>query len=48
MIEYTVKAWPDGTKKWYHNGQRATEVMSTGCDGKLVKIDGQKYRLVEE
>ena len=25
MIEYTVKVWPNGTKKWWLNGQRHRE-----------------------
>ena len=96
MIEYTVKAWPSGTKHWYLNGRRhredgpavewadgtkewwlsgnlhredgpalihadgteewwlngepvtEAEVIGSGCNGKLVEIDGRKYRLVEE
>ena len=42
--------YADGTKEWWLNGKQVTEaeVMGIGCDGKLVEIDGRKYRLIPE
>ena len=45
---------PDGTKSWYLNDECLTEeefnkrMSPASCDGKIVEIDGKKYRLVEE
>ena len=48
--------WPDGIKEWYLNGERYTEKEfnaemqrrnSPSCDGKIVEIEGKKYRLQE-
>ena len=44
--------WADGYKAWWLNGKRLTEVefnkrMNKSCIGKLVEIEGVKYRLVE-
>ena len=48
-IEYS-----DGTKEWYIEGkeyteqafnQKVKELTSPTCDGKLVEIEGKKYRL---
>lgn len=43
-IEYA-----DGTKKWYLDGKEVTEqeVINPSCVGKIVEIDGKKYRLEE-
>ena len=45
----------DGAKFWYLNGQLLTEAeflaktqSKTDCDGKVVEIDGKKYKLVLE
>ena len=41
----------DGTKEWYMNGVELSEVefhkrtKSTTCEGKVVEVDGVKYRL---
>ena len=39
----------DGTKEWWINGKRVTEadVMKPSCNGKVVEIDGKKYKLQE-
>ena len=41
----------DGTKEWYLNGICLSEAeflkRKTTCSGKLVEIDGKKYRLTE-
>jgi len=46
--------WADGEKYWYLNGVELAEAdfnakqkKPESCDGKLVEIDGKKYRLVE-
>ena len=41
----------DGTKAWYLNGEKLTEVefnnhVKKNCEGKLVEVDGVKYKLV--
>ena len=46
-IEYA-----DGTKYWYLNGQELTEAEFNArtkptCNGKVVEIDGKKYKLQE-
>tara|TARA_S200002703_G_scaffold120595_1_gene106405 strand:- start:233 stop:526 length:294 start_codon:yes stop_codon:yes gene_type:complete len=43
-IEYA-----NGDKSWYLNGKKVTkqEVMKSSCSGKIVNIDGKKYRLEE-
>lgn len=45
-IEYS-----DGTKYWYINGKGLTEeefnARNQTCDGKVVEIDGKKYKLKE-
>ena len=35
--------WSDGQKEWYRNGRRLSRKPS--CGGKIVKINGKKYRL---
>jgi len=39
----------NGTKYWWLNGKRVTEtdVMASTCNGKIVEIDGVRYKLVE-
>ena len=42
----------DGTKKWYLNGEELTEAefnnrMTKTCSGKVVEVEGVKYKLVE-
>ena len=44
--------WADGTKFWYLNDELLTEAefnrrMSKSCSGKVVEIEGVKYRLEE-
>ena len=46
--------WANGTKFWYLDGKRLTEAQwleavkpkVTSCVGKVVEVDGVKYRLV--
>jgi len=39
----------DGTNYWYLNDKQVTkqEVMKSSCSGKIVEIDGKKYKLEE-
>ena len=41
--------WEDGTKWWYLNGKELTEAefnaRTKSCDGRVVEIDGKKYKL---
>ena len=39
----------DGTKEWFLNNKEVTkqEVMKSSCVGKIVNIDGKKYKLEE-
>jgi Mor family transcriptional regulator len=44
--------YADGTKEWYLNGKHLTEEefnqrMKPSCSGKVVEIDGKKYKLTE-
>jgi antitoxin component YwqK of YwqJK toxin-antitoxin module len=45
--------WSDGSKWWYLNGERMTEkefnerTAPDSCEGKVVEIDGKKYRLTQ-
>jgi hypothetical protein len=44
--------WSDGTKEWYLNGEHLTEEefnqrTKPSCSGKVVEIDGKKYKLTE-
>ena len=47
--------WADGTKRWYFNDVKLSETewrkrvqeVKAPCVGKVVKIDGVKYKLVE-
>ena len=47
--------WPNGSKEWWLNGERLTEKEfnkrkepSSCCNGKIVEIDGKKYKLIEQ
>ena len=47
-IEWTI----DGYKRWYLNDEELTESefnnrMKKPCSGKVVKVEGVKYKLVE-
>jgi len=41
----------DGNKHWYLDGIKMTEeefnLKTKSCTGKIVEIDGKKYRLIE-
>ncbi len=41
--------YPDGTHKWYLNGKQFTQKefdkQTKTCNGKVVEIDGVKYKL---
>ena len=44
--------WPDGTKAWFLNDEELTEAefnkrMNNTCSGKIVEMEGVKYKLVE-
>ncbi|MDE1833810.1 MAG: hypothetical protein KGH64_00570 [Candidatus Micrarchaeota archaeon] len=41
--------YADGGKAWYLNGQQVTEaeVIKNSCNGKIVEIEGKKYKLME-
>jgi hypothetical protein len=46
--------YADGSKSWYLDGKKLTEKeflkrnqKQPSCDGKVVEIDGKKYKLVE-
>jgi hypothetical protein len=40
--------YPDGTKFWYKDGFHHTPAPKvTTCNGKIVEIDGKKYKLTE-
>ena len=47
--------WPSGDKWWYLNGNRLTEEefnkhladKKVSCAGKVVEVDGKKYKLTE-
>ena len=50
-----VVEWVNGTKDWYLNGKLLTEQefndemnnRNNSCEGKVVEIDGKKYKLKE-
>ena len=47
MLEYTVKVWPDGTKRWYLNGERHREdgPAVERCSGsKEWWVNGKRHR----
>ena len=41
--------WSNGIKEWYINGKQLTEQefnnRANDCDGRVVEIDGKKYKL---
>ena len=44
--------WPNGSKSWFLEGKELTEEefnarmnSNTSCSGKVVEIDGKKYKL---
>ena len=41
--------WANGTKEWYINGRKLTEQefnnRKASCNGKIIEVDGKKYRL---
>ena len=43
--------WADGAKEWHINDKRLTEAefnaRTKSCDGRVVEIDGKKYKLQE-
>jgi hypothetical protein len=43
--------WANGTKEWWINGKHLTEAefnaRTKSCNGKVVEIDGKKYKLQE-
>jgi len=43
--------WANGDKEWYINGKELTEAefnaRTKSCNGKVVEIDGKKYKLQE-
>ena len=44
--------WAGGRRSWWLNGKRLTEAefnqrMSKPCSGKVVEVEGVKYKLVE-
>ena len=56
--EYQVRVYKDKTE-WYLNGKEYSEsdwkkevaklrANKTSCDGRIVEIDGKKYKLIEE
>ena len=47
MIEYKVKVWPNGTKKWYLNGKRHREdgpAIEWANGGKEWYLNGKCHR----
>ena len=46
--------WADGSKYWYLNGEQLSEAefnastkQKPSCEGKVVEVDGVKYKLVK-
>ena len=53
-IDGPAVEWSDGTKYWYLDDKQLTEAQwleavkpKQSCAGKVVEVDGKKYRLVE-
>ena len=48
-----AREWYNGSKEWWLNGENLTEAEfnnrtnKTSCIGKVVEIDGKKYKLTE-
>ena len=48
--------YADGSKYWYLNGiqyseadwKKEIEKLNNSCNGRIVEIDGKKYKLIEE
>ena len=54
MIKYKVCVYGNGAKEWYLNGEYLTEAdfisrqqKPQSCEGKIVEIEGKKYKLME-
>ena len=51
MQTYEVKFYANGDKEWWLHGIKYTEAefnaKMNNCNGKIVEIDGKKYKLVE-
>ena len=51
MITYEVKVHTNGNKFWYLNGEELTEQefnsRNSSCAGKIIEVDGKKYKLQE-
>ena len=46
--------WADGSKHWYLNGKQLSEAkfnartkQKPSCEGKVIEVDGVKYKLVK-
>jgi len=50
-VDGPAREWADGDKEWYLNGKRLSEEefnkRTKSCSGKIVEIDGKKYKLIE-
>ena len=48
---YEARVYENGDKEWYLDGIKMTEeefnLKTKSCTGKIVEIDGKKYRLIE-
>ena len=54
MKTYKVDVYDDGTKHWYLNDKHLTEAEfnartkpTPSCEGKVVEVDGVKYKLTK-
>ena len=49
-----AREYADGSKEWWLNGKKLTEaefnkrINKTSCAGKVVEVDGKKYKLTED
>lgn len=50
---YEIRVYPSGEKNWYLNGKKLTEKkweqkikQNDCCDGKIIEIEGKKYKLI--
>ena len=55
MIKYTVRVFASGNKCWYLDDVKYTEAdylkkmnPKPTCEGKVIKVDGIKYKLMKE
>ena len=53
-LDGPARVWADGSKAWYVGGKELTEEEfneyikpKSSCEGKVVEVDGIKYRLVK-